>query len=276
MPKRVAFQGEKGAYSERAAVEFFGREISVVPRRTFKEVFEAVASQQCDFGIIPIENSLAGSVHQNYDLLLKYDLAILGEVVLRIMHHLMALPGVRLEGIRRVYSHPQALDQCAEFLATLSGIEVVPAYDTAGSAKLVAENQWRDAAAIASAQAAEDYGLVIVKRGIESDKMNFTRFLILGRESQPPERGGKTSVVFSVKNVPGVLFKCLSVFALRDINLLKIESRPLRGAPWEYIFYLDFDGSLNEEPCRNAINHLREITTFLKVLGSYPKGREVD
>ncbi len=274
--KIIAFQGEQGAFSERAARKFFGPRISPMPQPSFADVFRQVASGKCDAGIVPIENSLAGSVHQNYDLLLKFDLKISGEVILRIVHNLMALPGVRFEQVRRVYSHPQALEQCREFLEAWSGVEIVPTYDTAGSAKLIAEKKLRDAAAIASRQAAEDYGLEILKQGIESNHQNFTRFLILTREAVAPERGGKTSVVFSTKDLPGVLFKALSVFALRDINLLKIESRPLHGSPWRYLFYLDFEGSMQEESCRNAIGHLREITTFLKVLGSYAAGRQED
>lgn len=275
-PKRVAFQGEKGAFSEQAARAFFAGALEPRPRRTFAEVFDAVASGACEAGVVPIENSLVGSVHQNYDLLLRFDLAIVGEVILRIVHHIMALPGVRWGEIRRVYSHPQAIEQCRDFLDQWPGVEVIPTYDTAGSAKLVAEQGLREAAAIASRQAAEDYGLEILHQGVESNHQNFTRFLVLSRDAKMPKRGGKTSIVFSTKDLPGVLFRALSVFALRDINLLKIESRPLRGSPWRYLFYLDFEGSMRQQTCRNAIRHLGEITTFLKVLGSYPAGREAD
>jgi prephenate dehydratase len=274
--RRIVFQGERGAFSERAARKFFGMEIEPVPQPAFADVFQRVSCGDCDAGVIPIENSLAGSVHQNYDLLLKFDLSIVGEVILRIVHNLMALPGVSMAEIRRVYSHPQALEQCRDFLEQWQGVEIVPTYDTAGSAKLICEQNLRDAAAIASLQAAEDYGLEILKKGVESNHQNFTRFLILSREGIVPEKGGKTSIVFSTKDIPGVLFKALSVFALRDINLLKIESRPLHGSPWQYLFYLDFEGSMQEEACRNAIGHLREITTFLKVLGSYAAGRQED
>ncbi|RMD88302.1 MAG: prephenate dehydratase [Calditrichaeota bacterium] len=276
MMQKVAFQGEKGAFSEKAALEYFGTNIELQSCRTFKEVFECVETGQCSAGIIPIENSLTGSVHQNYDLLLQHELLITGEIYLKIVHCLMALPGVSMNKIEKVYSHPQALEQCQEFLSSWSGIEIVPTYDTAGSAKILVEQNLTDGAAIASEQAARDYGLCILKKGIESNHENYTRFLVLGKENQIPEKDGKTSIVFSFKDIPGALFKSLSVFALRDINLLKIESRPLHGSPWKYFFYLDFEGSMREEASRNAVNHLKEITTFLKILGSYPRGREVE
>jgi prephenate dehydratase len=270
--KAVAFQGEKGAYSEKAAFEFFGNSIELCPCSTFKGVFESVESGQCYAGIVPIENSLTGSVHQNYDLLLDHQLRIHGELYLRIAHNLMALAGVGLEEIEKVYSHPQALEQCREFLEDWKGVEVVPAYDTAGSAKRLVDQQIRNGAAIASEQAAKDYGLNILKTGIESNHQNYTRFLVLRKKQEISKTADKTSIVFSFKDIPGALFKSLSVFALRDINLLKIESRPLHGSPWKYFFYLDFEGNLNEERCQNAIRHLEEITTFLKVLGCYPEG----
>jgi prephenate dehydratase len=272
----VAFQGEKGAYSEKATLEFFGPQVELKPCRSFKNVFECVAEGVCSAAVIPIENSLTGSVHQNYDLLLKYDLSIAGEIYLRIVHCLMVLEGVRLSDINKVYSHPQALEQCQQYLESWKEIEIVPTYDTAGSAKILVEKKIRNGAAIASEQAAKDFGLQILKRGIESNHRNYTRFLVLKKQAEIPKKGGKTSIVFSFKDIPGALFKSLSVFALRDINLLKIESRPLHGSPWKYFFYLDFEGSMCEEASRNAVNHLKEITTFLKVLGSYPKGREVE
>ncbi|MCI0694997.1 prephenate dehydratase [candidate division KSB1 bacterium] len=274
--KRIAFQGEPGAYSERAVKEFF-REHSfwTLPCRTFGEAFAAAHTGQAEIAVIPIENSLAGSVHQNYDLLLKHQLHITGEIILRISHHVMALPGVKWEKVRRVFSHPQALEQCRDFLEKWPAIEAAPAYDTAGSAKLIASEQWQDAAAIASANAASEYGLEILHRGVESNPQNYTRFLVLEKEEKIPAEDGKSSIVFSVSHTPGALFKTLAVFALRDINLLKIESRPLHGSPWEYIFYLDFAGTPRQSHCQKAIEHLEEIATFLRVLGAYEKGKVI-
>ncbi|MBN1780005.1 prephenate dehydratase [bacterium] len=274
--KKVSFQGEKGAYSEAAAVHYWHEKVLPVPQKTFKDVFISVHEASCDFGIIPIENSLTGSIHQNIDLLLEFELSVVGEIILRIHHHLMALKGVRLSQIRRVFSHPQALQQCSNFLENWSGVEAVPMYDTAGSAAYVLEHGLKDCAAIASLQASQDFGLNVLKKGVENNQQNYTRFLIISKTPDMPEKSGKTSIVFSTKDIPGALFKAISVFALRDINLLKIESRPLRSGPWKYWFYLDFEGRMNQEPCLNAIQHLGEITSFLKVLGSYPAGKIID
>ncbi|MCD6308836.1 MAG: prephenate dehydratase [Candidatus Latescibacteria bacterium] len=273
--KRISFQGELGAYSELATYEYFGYNVEVLPKPTFDDIFTSVASGEADFGTIPIENSLAGSIHENYELLLKHDLVITGEIKLRIIHSLMARPGTELSGIRRVYSHPQALSQCKDFLAKLGDVELVSVYDTAGAAQHVKESVNLDEAAVASEQAARDYGLDILKTGIESNHQNFTRFLILSRNLAEPVENSKTSIVFSTKNIPGALFKSLSVFALRDIDLYKIESHPIPGSPWVYMFYLDFNGDIREEVTKRAISHLEEIASFLKVLGSYRKGDQV-
>lgn len=268
---RVAFQGERGAYSEAAAVDFFdGQAIEPAPCETFDEVFACVEAGECDNGIVPIENSLAGSIHRNYDLLLEHDLSIVGEQYLRIVHCMIVHPGTQLTDIRRVFSHPQALAQCENSLDWLPGVERISTYDTAGSVSLIKSKGYTDAAAIASRHAAQVHAMEILKEGIEDNPENYTRFLILGRDPIEPQAPAKTSIVFATKNVPGVLFKSLSVFALRDIDLTKIESRPLKGKPWEYFFYLDFVGSMAEKRCRNAINHLKEIATFLRILGSYP------
>jgi prephenate dehydratase len=269
--RRIAFQGERGAFSEAAAVALYGADVDLVPLPSFEAVFASVQEGTCTMGVVPIENSLAGSVHRNYDLLLQHALHIVGEVNLRIVHHLIANPGVRLADLRRVYSHPQALAQCERSLASLPGIEVLPSYDTAGSVKLVREQGLRDAAAIASRRAAEIYGMEILRSNLEDVRDNYTRFLALAPEPVEPSGPSKTSIVFAGKNVPGSLFKMLSVFALRDIDLTKIESRPQRGKPWEYLFYLDFEGSLQEERCRLAVDHLSEIATFVRVFGSYPR-----
>ncbi len=269
---RVAFQGEYGAFSEQAARGHFSR-IHPVPAKTFPDVFAAVKSGRASYGIVPIENSLYGSIHQNYDLLKKFDLHISGEIILRVVHALLVNPGVSLKMVRTVYSHPQALGQCETFLARMKNVDIVAFYDTAGAAKMIRDTGRTDAAAIASMEAARFYRLKTLRTRIESDHRNFTRFLILSPRQTIARRHAKTSVIFSLKNVPGSLTKALSIFTLRDINLFKIESRPLAGKPWEYLFYLDFDGSLREEACIHAVDHLREITTFLKILGSYPRGK---
>jgi prephenate dehydratase len=229
---------------------------------------------------IPIENTLAGSVHENYDHLLNFAFPIVGETSVRIGHHLMAPKGVSFSKIKRAFSHPVALNQCLDFFAKNPQIERIPFYDTAGSAKMVIEESLTDAAAIASEVAAEIYGARILRRSIESDRQNFTRFFLL-RTPQYVKRNPvwagaktqwKTSLVFSTRNIPGALFRALSAFALRDLNLTKIESRPLRGKPWEYLFYVDFLGRADAPAAVNALNHLRELADFLRVLGCYPKG----
>jgi len=268
---RIAFQGERGAYSEEAALALFGEEIELVPQRTFDAVFAAVQEGHCDHGVVPIENSLAGSIHRNYDLLLQYDLYIVGEHNLRISHCLIAHPGVGLGEIRRVYSHPQALAQCEHSLRELEGVQVVATIDTAGSVKMIKEQGLRDAAAIASERAARLYGMEILRRDFEDERTNYTRFIALGRKPVSPEGEAKTSLAFAGRNEPGLLFRCLSAFALRNIDLTKIESRPLKGVPWEYIFYLDFAGSLSEERCRRAVEQLKEMANFVRVFGSYPR-----
>jgi prephenate dehydratase len=277
-PKRVAFQGELGAFSQQAVLQLAGPDVEVVPCQQFEQVFRALAGGEVDAAVVPIENTLHGSVHENYDHLVEYQLPILGETHVRIVHNLIALPGVRFRDVRRVFSHPVALNQCLRFLGRYPQLERVPYYDTAGSVKMLVQEQLRDAAAIASAVAAEIYGAKILRRSIEDDRSNFTRFFLLGpkgrRASLPRSEKGayKTSLVFSTRNVPGSLFRALSAFALRDINLTKIESRPLRGKPWEYLFYLDFLGHTDEPRVRNALRHLGELADFLRVLGCYPRG----
>jgi prephenate dehydratase len=266
---RVAFQGEPGAYSEQAVFEYF-EAVETQPCETFDDVFAAVTSGACESGLIPIENSLAGSIHQNYDLLLRHDLHIVGEYFLRVRHCLIGFPGVDKSKIRRVTSHPQALGQCAGYLRGL-GVKTEPAYDTAGSVKLVKESGDRTTAAIASRRAAEIYEMQVLQEGIEDNPENYTRFLSISSMPVKPEGEAKTSIVFTLKNQPGALFKALSVFALRDIDLTKIESRPLAGKPWEYLFYIDFIGAMGDKTVKRALDHLGEYALMLRVMGSYPR-----
>jgi prephenate dehydratase len=266
---KVAFQGEPGAYSEQAVFNYFGN-IETRPSESFDIVFDSVVLDKCDYGLIPIENSLAGSIHQNYDLLLRHDLHIVGEYLLRVQHCLITLPGVKKKDIKKAISHPQALGQCAAYLRAL-GIKPEPVYDTAGSVKMLQESGALDTAAIASRRAAEIYGMQILEEGIEDNPENYTRFLAISKNATRPDGESKTSIVFTLKNQPGALFKALSVFALRDIDLTKIESRPLQGKPWEYLFYIDFIGSTHEGTTMKALDHLSEYAIMLRVLGSYAR-----
>ena len=269
----VAFQGEPGAYSEEAIFGYFGSGATTQPCETFEAVFAAVSGGACQYGLIPIENSLAGSIHQNYDLLSQQSLSIVGEYYLRIHHCLIALPGARLADIHRVISHPQGLAQCAGFLRRLGHVKPEAVYDTAGSVKMLKESGDPSTAAIASRRAAEIYAMQVLQEGIEDNPENFTRFLVIARQPVLPLQNAKTSIVFALKNEPGSLFKALSVFALRDIDLSKIESRPLVGKPWEYLFYIDFLGSTAEERVRKALDHLSEYALMLRVFGSYPRSK---
>lgn len=279
MKRNVSFQGELGAFSQVAAMHLAGETATPVPLPGFQDVFESVVNGKCDAAVIPIENTLHGSIHENYDHLLRFDLVIRGETFVRIVHNLIAPPGVRFSSVRRIYSHPVALNQCRHFLEANPVCQKIPFYDTAGSVKMVMEEGLTDAAAIASSTAAEIYGARILKKSIEDDRANYTRFFLLERPGnavqEAPIRTNKykTSVVFTVKNVPGALFKCLSAFALRDLNMTKIESRPLRGKPWEYLFYLDFLGHVDDKVSRNALSHLGELADMLRVLGCYPAAR---
>ncbi len=272
---RVAFQGAHGAYSEQAALALWNGAVQPVPLSSFDEVFAGVESGEYERGIVPIENSLAGSIHRNYDLLLRHNLYIIAEHSLRVSHCLIAHPGVALDEITEVHSHPQALAQCEDSLRALGPWRAIAQGDTAGSVKLIREQGWRHAAAIAGEAAAEHYGMAILHRNLEDEPANYTRFLALGREPADADLGGphKTSLAFAGKNEPGLLFRCLAAFALRNIDLSKIESRPLRGVPWEYVFYLDFAGSLREPRCERAVEQLREMSSFVRVFGSYRRGQ---
>ena len=272
----MAFQGELGAYSEMAARAYFCEAVEVIAQVDFAALFAAVEDGTCTHGMVPIENALMGSIHENYDHLLNRQVQIIGEIKLRIMHNLIVNSGVRLEAIRHIYSQAPALAQCTEFITSLSSAKAVVAPDTAGAVKSLKESGARDAAAIASAQAAVDYGLEILQAGIEDNHQNHTRFLVVAKEAIPVEEPAKTSIVFDLRDVPGALYKCLGVFAQRHINLLKIESRPLPGQPWKYAFYLDFEGHCDLGEGRQALKEIRQYATFVKNLGTYRIGETVE
>ena len=266
---RVAFQGVAGAYSEEAGRHFFSPEVQTVPCRALDEVFSAVEAGDADYGMVPVENAVTGSVAGSYELLMEHDLRIHAEAILRVRHMLLAPPGTRLAGLQRARSHPQALFQCQRYLKR-HGLEPEPALDTAGSARDLAAHPEPGVAAIAGAWAAELYGLEILDRDIEDSPTNLTRFFVLARQDPPRAQRSKTSLVFTTPHQPGALYECLGEFARRGINLAKIESRPRPQRPWQYLFYLDFEGHCQDPPCEAALMGLLRRSSFVKLLGSYP------
>jgi arogenate/prephenate dehydratase len=269
---RIAYQGEPGAFSE-AAARLVLHEAELMPFRSFEEVFDAAEAGSADFGVLPFENSTGGSIHRNYDLLLQHQLPIVGEVEVPVVHQLLALPGCSMDRLRRVYSHPQALAQTERFLRTLKGVEIIATYDTAGSAKMIADGHLEDAAAIASARAGELFGLTALASSIQDFSDNVTRFLVIGREPLPDLVSDKTTIVFSLPNEPGALWKALTAFALRGIDLTKLESRPIQGRPWEYLFYADLKVARDEPRYARAMSHLGEFALSIRTLGSYASWR---
>lgn len=281
-PVRVAFQGERGAFGDEAVSIYFGEQSrgektgtrpqpEPVPYRAFADVFRAVAAGEVDFGLVPVENSQAGSINEVYDLLRQHDLFVAGEISHPVNHCLLCLPGQQLSDIYRVISHPQALAQSDVYLREL-GVEIVATYDTAGSAKMIREENLQGVAAVASASAGQLYELEILARGIQTIKDNYTRFIVLSREPAPRAPGeAKTMLVMATAHQPGSLHQCLGVLAAQNINVLKLESRPSRQRIWEYVFYLDFEGHRDDQPVRTALANLATHTTFCKVLGSFAK-----
>jgi prephenate dehydratase len=272
---KVAYQGEPGAYSEAALIEYFkqknAKEIVPLGKINFGGVFEAVKNGEAAFGFIPIENSVEGSIDRNHDLLTENDLHIIGEHYFRVRHCLIAHPGIGLDQLERVISHPQALGQCRLNLEKMTQAQVEPVYDTAGSVKMIKDEAARTTAAIASKRAAEIYDMPVLVEGIEDNPTNITRFFVISTEPVIANHDAKTSIVFSLINEPGALFKALSTFALRNIDLTKIASRPLVGKPGEYRFFIDLAGSIKEETVKRALDHLDEYAVTLRVLGSYPR-----
>ncbi|NCO23153.1 prephenate dehydratase [Candidatus Kuenenbacteria bacterium] len=267
---KVVFAGEPGAFSEIAAFKFFKEKIKTLPCKSFKEVLDLVEKGNADFGILPIENSIAGAIGENYDLLLKSKLKIFGEEILKISHCLIVNRGVSLKSLKNVYSHPQALMQSQKFIEKM-GLIPISVYNTAAAVKILKNKNIKDGGAIASERAASLYKMKILKKGIETTPKNFTRFFIIAKRTPPQVKKMKTSIVFSLKHRPKSLFNVLEIFAQKNINLTKIESRPIIGKPWEYNFYLDFIGSLREKKIKKALKELRKKTIFFKALGSYPQ-----
>ena len=269
----VAFQGQDGAYSQEAALDFFGNSVLTRPCETLDEVFKLVQEGGLPYGIVPVENSQEGSISRSYDLLLDAEVMVCGETQIRVSHCLIANPGASQSSIKRIYSHPQALAQCQGYLRRLD-CEIIPAYDTAGSVKMIKEKKIMDGAAVAGARAAQIYGMNIIAREIEDNPRNSTRFFILSRQDAPPSGDDKTSIVLLLKHKPGTLHQALGAFARRKINLTKLESRPTRQKPWEYNFYLDFEGHRSDVAVQQTLAQIDDISLFLKVLGSYPKARQ--
>lgn len=275
--KKIAFQGRKGAYSDCAAHYLFGEDIETLPMDTFEEIYQAIENGEADGGAIPIENSTAGSIEANYDLLYKWRHRIVGEVMLRIEHTLCVMPGVKVEDLKRVYSHPQALAQCSKFFAENPQIKAVPAFDTAGSAEELAARGNRDEGAIASAYAAKIYNLDILKAGLENLRgTNFTRFYAIQKTPADFAEtvGAKTTLLLELAHSDsvGALYNVLGCFAKRGINLTRCESRPHPDKPWEYIFHVSFEANVSDPRAKEALAELKNYTSFVYILGTFKKG----
>jgi prephenate dehydratase len=267
--EKIAFQGEPGAYSEEAIYQFFGSEVETLPCPSLEGIFDAVESGLAGYGALPVENSTAGSINKAYDLLVAHDLRVWGEAILRVRHTLLAPPGTGLSDVQRVRSHPQALAQCERYL-TNHGWMPETTYDTAGSARDLATAPESGVAAIASRLAGQLYDLEELDYGIEDSHLNYTRFFILSYEDPPRAQRNKTSLVFAARHQPGALYECLGEFARRRINLSKLESRPRLNRPWQYNFFLDFEGHCQDPACEAALMGLLRRSSFVKLLGSYP------
>jgi prephenate dehydratase len=267
---KVAFQGERGAYSEEAILQYCGKNVELVPRPSLEDVFDSVENNETDLGVVPLENSIQGSIVQTFDLLNERSLMIQGETILRVRHCLIANNGLTLKDIKKVYSHPQALGQSKEYLVK-HHLVPISTYDTAGSVKMLKEKGLKNAAAIASSRAAKVYDMKILVEGIETHKKNYTRFLVIGHDEPEITGMDKTTMVFLIRNESGSLTKALKTIANRNINLTKIETRPLIGRPWEYQFFVEIEGHKNDYLVAEAIDELRTVSYNLKILGSYPR-----
>jgi len=267
--EQAGFLGEMGTFSHKACTQYFGTKVKPVPMSSFRAIFEAINLGETDFGVVPLENSLAGSVHENYDLLLEYDLKIIGEITLRIVHNLVGHRGVKTEDIKRVFSHPQVFQQCRQFLEQHSGWELLSSKDTVTAITNIKETNNPADSAIASKEAAEIHGMEVIEEGIETNPRNYTRFVIIGNEPLQDGPKAKSSFIYSAGNRPGALFETLKIFAEQNINLVKLESRPIPGKPWEYMFYVDVEADAQAESFKPILNALKETTDYLRVLGTY-------
>ncbi|MGM0453257.1 MAG: 3-deoxy-7-phosphoheptulonate synthase [Thermodesulfobacteriota bacterium] len=267
--QRAAFLGEVGSFSHKACTQFFGDQVTPLPVDSFRGLFESVKSGATTFGVVPLENSLAGSVHENYDLLLEYDLRIVGEITLRIKHNLIGHPGAKVDDIKRVYSHPQVFQQCRQFLERHGNWDIVTVSDTARAVGQIREKGDAAEAAIAGKDAAEIFGMTVMEEGIETNPRNFTRFVIIGKQGIESGARQKSSIIFSTGNQPGSLFEVLKIFAENGINLVKLESRPIHGKPWEYMFYVDLEADVDAPEFQPVFEQLSANADYLKVLGSY-------
>jgi prephenate dehydratase len=272
MNESVTFQGERGAYSEMATLQYFPN-AKVLPKKSFQDVFDSIETSEANYAVVPIENSIEGSINETYDLLLQTKTIVTGEIYQRVRHCLIVNKGATLDELEAVYSHPQAIAQCRNYLQ-LKRLDSVPTYDTAGAVKMIKEKIIMNAAAIASRRAAEIYDMDVLEEGIEDRKNNFTRFLVLSKTKTKTKPTGhdRTSIIFSVKHLPGALFGILKEFSSREINLTRIESRPTKETPWEYNFYVDFEGHCDDETIKKALQSIKNKTAFFKILGSYKKG----
>ena len=271
-PFVVLYSGVPGAFSHKACLQFFGDEVPLRECEAFREVFDLVSRGEAAFGIVPVENSLTGSIHENYDLLLEYDIRIVGELTLRIKHNLIGQPNTQLQDLERIYSYPQVFKQCREFLESHPEWELIACKDTASAVKRMKENADPREAAIAGEQAEQVYRMSMIKEGIETNPRNFTRFVVISRDDSLPGPRNKSSLIYSVSDKPGALFETLRIFAANSINLVKLESRPIHSRPWEYLFYVDIETDVTEEGQQHILTELMEKTEFFKFLGSYDKG----
>ena len=267
--QKAAFLGEIGTFSHKASTQYFGNQVTAVPAPSFKSIFESVKNGDVDFGVVPVENSLSGSIHENYDLLLEYNLRIVGEITLRIIHHLVGHPEAKIDTIRRVFSPPIIFQQCRQFLDQHADWELMPVKDTAGAVKAISEKANSADVAIASKEAAKIHGMTVIEEGIETNPRNYTRFVVIG--SEPFEKGPKrkSSLIFSTGNQPGALYEVLKIYSENGINLVKLESRPIHGKPWEYMFYVDLEADVESEAFKPILEMLKAKTDYLKILGSY-------